>query len=234
MPTTTSDHLSEPMPGERNHQIPLIYAAMGSVQSAISAVSKDDVNEHQRYKFRGIDALVNGVHAALTANGVVILPSYLVHSIEERPSKNGNVQTVVRLEGSFAFVAADGSSVVSGPFLGEAHDTSDKAANKAMTAALKYCLIQTFTIPTQHDDADRTTEPRESPPTVDELMTRLGDLSKLLNVSLDDLTGKWRSRNGGLEVEALPKLSPEALWPLVQQLEAYVGSHRSGLGQGGH
>jgi hypothetical protein len=203
---------------------PLIHPALAAVQSAITAVSKDDVNEHQRYKFRGIDALINGVHAALATNGVVLLPRYEVLGVEERPARNG-VQTVVRVAGTFTFCAVDGSTVVAGPFIGEGHDSSDKASNKAMTACLKYCLIQTFTIPTQHDDSDRTTEPREPLPTTEQLMDRIQRLSDGLNIPVDDLTAKWRSRNGDLDAEALPRLSPEALWPLVQSLEAYVGKH---------
>lgn len=53
---------------------------------------------------------------------------------------------------TYNFTAADGSSVAS-KVVGEAFDFGDKATNKAMSAAHKYLLLQTFLIPT-HDIAD--------------------------------------------------------------------------------
>ncbi len=44
-------------------------------------------------------------------------------------------------------ISEDGSSVVSGPFVGEGIDNSDKASNCAQTAAYKWCFFQTFCIP---------------------------------------------------------------------------------------
>jgi hypothetical protein len=64
------------------------------------------------------------------------------------------VRTRVRVRYQFKFVAvADGSSVKAISF-GEAHDTADKALNKAETAAYKKALIRTFTIAAGEDDPD--------------------------------------------------------------------------------
>ena len=49
----------------------------------------------------------------------------------------------------YHFYAEDGSSVIVGPVPAEGIDSSDKATNKALSAALKYMLIQTFSIPTE-------------------------------------------------------------------------------------
>ena len=47
--------------------------------------------------------------------------------------------------------------------LGEGIDTADKASNKAMSAAMKYALIELFSVPTQDvEDGDRTSP--EMPP----------------------------------------------------------------------
>ena len=61
----------------------------------------------------------------------------------------------VRLLVRHTFYAEDGTHVVC-VTLGEAMDSGDKASNKAMSAALKYALIETFLIPTF--EADRDTE----------------------------------------------------------------------------
>ena len=54
----------------------------------------------------------------------------------------------VRLVMEYTFFAEDGSTV-SCQMPSEGVDTSDKATNKALSAALKYCLIQTFCVPTE-------------------------------------------------------------------------------------
>jgi hypothetical protein len=49
----------------------------------------------------------------------------------------------------YDFYAEDGSKVTVGPVPAEGLDSGDKATNKALSAALKYALIQTFSIPTE-------------------------------------------------------------------------------------
>jgi hypothetical protein len=49
----------------------------------------------------------------------------------------------------YHFYAEDGSTVSVGPVPAEGLDSGDKATNKALSAALKYALIQTFSIPTE-------------------------------------------------------------------------------------
>lgn len=71
----------------------------------------------------------------------------------------------VALQVEFDFVSAvDGSKHTACTF-GEAMDSSDKATNKAMSAAYKYAAFMTFAIPTEGDnDADATVHevaPRE-------------------------------------------------------------------------
>ena len=49
----------------------------------------------------------------------------------------------------YDFFAEDGSKVTVGPIPAEGLDSGDKATNKALSAALKYALIQTFSVPTE-------------------------------------------------------------------------------------
>jgi hypothetical protein len=56
----------------------------------------------------------------------------------------------------FRFMASDGS-YVDVVTIGEGADSGDKASNKAMTAAQKYALTLTFTVPFEdQEDGDRT------------------------------------------------------------------------------
>jgi hypothetical protein len=57
---------------------------------------------------------------------------------------------------AYTFYASDGSSIRA-VVVGEASDSADKSSNKAMSAALKYALLQIFCVPTESDDADAYT-----------------------------------------------------------------------------
>ena len=132
---------------------PLIYKKMSDVMREIGAIGKDQKNQAQGFKFRGIDQFVNALYPALTRNGVFMAPRALRHDqeIKEVVRSNGKsgVDKHVSIMMEYTFYAEDGSNVVVGPVPAEGLDSGDKATNKALSAALKYALIQTFSIPTE-------------------------------------------------------------------------------------
>jgi len=127
----------------------------------ISAVAKTETNAQQRYKFRGIEQVMNAAHPVFAKHGVFCTPEVKRYESQDRIGFNaqGEQKTSVRvtLEVRYTFYAPDGSSVqVIAP--GEGIDSSDKASNKAMSAAMKYALMQLLLIPTEDiEDADRDT-----------------------------------------------------------------------------
>lgn len=126
----------------------------------IGTVSKDQKNAAQGFKFRGIDQFVNALYPALTKHGVFMTPRVTSINQEarevERSSGKKGVDKTVMLMVEYDFFAEDGSKVTVGPVAGEGLDSGDKATNKALSAALKYALIQTFSIPTEDMvDADK-------------------------------------------------------------------------------
>ncbi len=132
---------------------PMIYAKMSAVMKEIGAIGKDQKNTVQNFKFRGIDQFVNSLHPALTKHGVFMAPrgtSY-THELREVTRSNGKagVDKLVSIMMEYTFYAEDGSSVTVGPIPAEGLDSGDKATNKALSAALKYALIQTFSVPTE-------------------------------------------------------------------------------------
>lgn len=134
-------------------EVKLIYKKMSDVMKDIKAVSKDQKNTAQGFKFRGIDQFVNALYPALTKHGVFMTPhcNFEGHELKEvtRGSGKQGVDKHVTLYMSYTFYAEDGSSVTVGPIPAEGLDSGDKATNKALSAALKYALIQTFSIPTE-------------------------------------------------------------------------------------
>jgi hypothetical protein len=134
-----------------------IYQAISDVLKDVDAIGKDRKNQAQGYSFRGIDDVYNTLHPIFAKHGVFVTP--LVRSCEATEGENskGTVMRRVILTVDFKFYAVDGSSVTA-TTIGEGIDSSDKASNKAMSAALKYALFQTLLIPTEDQpDADATT-----------------------------------------------------------------------------
>jgi hypothetical protein len=125
-----------------------IFAAMPLVMKAIGPIAKSRRNEQQKYNFRGIDEIYNEIQSALADNGVFVVPRVIEREREEFEYKSGGRGYSVRLLIDHTFYASDGSFVTART-LGEAMDSGDKASNKAMSAAMKYALIETFCIPTE-------------------------------------------------------------------------------------
>lgn len=141
----------------------LIFKKMNLVMADIGAIGKNATNTAQGFKFRGIDSFINALYPALVKHGVFMTPHVLSRTelIKDVTRNNGKpgVDKHVALEVQYTFYAEDGSSVLVGPIASEGLDTGDKATNKALSAALKYALIQTFCIPTE----DMTDGDSESP-----------------------------------------------------------------------
>ena len=131
----------------------LIYKKMSEVMKDIGPVTKDQKNTAQGFKFRGIDQFVNALHPALVKHGVFMTPRATSFTSElkdvTRSSGKQGVDKHVSILMEYDFFAEDGSKVTVGPIPAEGLDSGDKATNKALSAALKYALIQTFSVPTQ-------------------------------------------------------------------------------------
>lgn len=131
----------------------LIYKKMSDVMKDIGSIGKDQKNVAQGFKFRGIDQFVNSLYPALTKHGVFMCPRVVQATSEirevERSSGKKSIDKHVNLLVEYDFFAEDGSKVTVGPIASEGVDSGDKATNKALSAALKYGLIQTFSIPTE-------------------------------------------------------------------------------------
>ncbi len=132
-----------------------IYQLIPKVMADIGAIGKDRKNEAQGYKFRGIEDMYQAAHPAMIKHGVFCCPQVLDRESQDRVSGNGKPAIRVSLTVSHKFYGPDGS-FVDVITCGEGIDSSDKATNKAMSAAMKYAFIELFSIPTQDiEDADR-------------------------------------------------------------------------------
>lgn len=132
-----------------------IYKLIPKIMADIEPVAKSQTNTFQKYKFRGIDDFLNAANPVMSKHGVFCISSVLTETHSEHKTNDGKNSFRVLLKVSHKFYAHDGSFVEC-VNVGEGVDTSDKATNKAMTAALKYALLQTFCVPTEDMiDGDR-------------------------------------------------------------------------------
>ncbi|MDR7134563.1 hypothetical protein J2X06_001747 [Lysobacter niastensis] len=144
---------------------PAVYAAIGSVMADLAqvGVGKDAINQHDAYRYRSIDAVLNALSPILARHHLIILPTVIAKETIERTSKSGGILMHITLTIRYRFVCSIDGSSYEIEVLGEASDRADKAINKAMAAAFKYACVQVFCIAYQGmADADSVTnEPVE-------------------------------------------------------------------------
>jgi len=143
-------------------KIPHVYQAIAEVQGELAktgiAKNRTNLQPGANYSFRGIDDVYAALSPLLAKHKLVVIPRVTHRECVERKSAKGNPLFNVTVHAEFDFVSAlDGTTHTAATF-GEAMDSSDKATNKAMSAAYKYAAFMTFAIPTEGDnDADGTT-----------------------------------------------------------------------------
>lgn len=142
-------------------EVPLIYQAITKVMEEVGCVGKNQKNQQQGFRFRGIDDVMNALHPALVRNQVFLVPEVLEQEREERKTKSGASMIYSICKMRYTFYAADGSSL-SAVVIGEGMDTGDKATTKAMAIAFKYACFQVFCIPTEEMKDPDSETPEES------------------------------------------------------------------------
>jgi len=130
-----------------------IFELIPKVMAEVGAIEKGRKNTQQNYAFRGIDDVFAAFQGPLAKHSVFYVPEVLDKQVTERESRNGATLIYTTLTVAYTFYAPDGSNVRA-VVVGEAMDSADKSSNKAMSAALKYALLQIFCVPTESEDAD--------------------------------------------------------------------------------
>lgn len=125
-----------------------IYDLINKVMKEVPEIPKLKTNQGQGFKFRGIEDVLRFVQPALCKHGVFVVPEVIDAQVEERTTAKGGAITYTTLTMNYHFCAPDGSRVTA-CVVGQAMDSGDKSANKAMSAAMKYALLQTLAIPTE-------------------------------------------------------------------------------------
>lgn len=146
--------MNDPTPDPTPEAPPSIIAALVAVMDDVGAIGRNATMTHgERYKYRRNDDVLEAVHPALVAHGVLAVPTVLTVEYRDKTTKSGNPQVWCSMKVEWTFYGPAGDSV-SAIVVGEASDTSDKATNKAHTASQKIALTQVLSIPYSQDDPD--------------------------------------------------------------------------------
>ncbi|VXB25716.1 ERF superfamily protein [Arthrobacter sp. 9V] len=140
-----------------------VHEAIVKVREDVGAVRKDGRNTQQNFNFRGVDAVVNAVSAAMSKHGVMVFPSKVEHRDASKQLSGGKVATAPVLIVDYTFIGPEGDQFVA-QVPAESFDLGDKATAKAMSVAYRTCLLQVFTLPTDDSDPDADTYERAQRP----------------------------------------------------------------------
>lgn len=187
----------------------LIFKKIPAIMAEVGAIEKGRKNASQGYAFRGIDDFYFAMQPLLAKHGVFFAPNVIRDTREERQTKSGSnmIYTVLAME--FTFYAEDGSSFKAST-VGEAMDSGDKSAAKAMSTALKYAFMQLFCVPTE-EDSNLDTEndspevaPRSGPKGKPDLKAVPGDLGDYVIKIGKKFIGKKLSDCGPFNTDGTP------------------------------
>lgn len=147
----------EPTPAEPEALPGNVIAALARVMHELPGIGKDSKAAEQQggYAYRGIEAITAGAQRLLGRYGVVFVPEVL--DVDTRDLVvNGKPWTDTVLRVRYRVFGPGGleDHVDVGPLVAIGRDNSDKGANKAMTQAFKYALLQVLCIGDPKDDAD--------------------------------------------------------------------------------
>ena len=129
----------------------MIFKKILNIQDELPAILKDKEFRQSGkfiYKFRGIDDLYKAVNPLFKKHRVFMTPKVLERESTEKVSSTGGTLFYEKIHVEYKIFAEDGS-FVEATTVGIGMDSGDKAANKAMSVAQKYALIQIFSIPTE-------------------------------------------------------------------------------------
>lgn len=165
-----------------------ILELMPKLMQAIGPITKDGFNDQQKYKFRGVEQVLQRLQPSLIELGLSLSTSTANHTIAsyEGVDKQGKPRRthVAGLTLTVTITAPDGSSVTNSA-AGEGMDHGgDKATSKAMSMAFKYAMFFGLCIPVDRksiDDGDRNRRQNDGDPQ----LQKFQEIQKTINRETD-------------------------------------------------
>lgn len=128
-----------------------IYQAINAVMQQVGYVQKQR-NQNLNFSFAGEAALIAALRPWMVEYGITVFPAGIRDfTMTTFTTAKGTTMNHAVGKYAFHFHHAESDTGFDVEVTGEGMDTSDKAANKALTGAYKYAIRQTFMIETGDD-----------------------------------------------------------------------------------
>jgi hypothetical protein len=137
---------------------PSVYAAINAITGDLAkeGIAKTHANDVDDYKYRSIDDVLDRLAPLLARHRLCVLPRALERHVSERADEQNRLLLHVALRVSFTLTSVEDGTSHTVEAYGEALDGGDKATAKAMSAAYKVAMVQSFCIPVRGvEDPDR-------------------------------------------------------------------------------
>jgi hypothetical protein len=170
-----------------------VFAGLAAVRDHLAkeGLGKNQTNQHQGFKFRGIDDLYGILQPALSAGKVIMLPSVLEIDRQQYTTAKGSLQFYTIVKVRYTFISEEDGSEYSVDYAGEAADTGDKSLSKSLTQSLKTMCFASLQIPLNgNDDADKHIADETAPPPIPDDVA--SSLVAAAGVGTDALKAAWR------------------------------------------
>lgn len=204
--------------------------ALAAVIAELPGIGKGD-RSPEGYQYRGIEAITKHVQPLLAKHGVVFIPKATVNEVRPSPAMKEGWQDVY-MTVEWTIVGPDGSTLLA-QTQGIGRDRADKGANKAMTQAFKYLLLDVLCIADAKDDADGQTyehdryERQEVPPPPagwkdhDECSAAHADLQQTVKASSEEVQAHMKTwRNAERLPWPMPRNDLERMWAELATVQA--------------
>jgi hypothetical protein len=143
-----------------------LAARIAAAMKDVGSIAKAGKNKDQGYAYQKAADIFAATQEAFANHGICLTADEdSIEFPDPLITKNGATMFIARARMAYTFRSTDTDETITVKHTGIGYDTSDKALNKAKTAAEKYLLKQTLLIGEDEDDGDEDTiEPKEALP----------------------------------------------------------------------
>ena len=135
---------------------PHVYRAITAITLALSkgGIPKARTNVKDDYQYRSIDDVLGRLAPLLAKHRLCVLPRIIRRECTERAGLGQEALSNVHVLVAYDLISSRDGTCHRVRASGEALDPSDKATAKALSAAYKSAMLQTFCIPVGNEEAD--------------------------------------------------------------------------------
>lgn len=209
---------------------PHVVEALRRVMRDLPGIGKDQQASQQQggYAYRGIEQITQHTQGLFAKHGIVFAPRVVHFEIRDVVvNQKPWTDTVELVEYDVYGPQGIEDKIVVGPILAIGRDNSDKGANKCLTQAYKYALLQALSISDAKDDADGTTHEADAAtrPTIsrdemDAIQAVRDSLAALPDEVVERLTTQAIARSGTDSLDGVLLNDGWRKW-LAQAIEAH-------------